>query len=94
MSGGHFDYKNYNIAMIADQIEELVANNDSNELNEWGDVVGSHFSSQTVEELKKAITILKLAAVYTQRIDYLISGDDSENSFHKRLAEDLAKLSG
>ena len=94
MSGGHFDYKNYNISMIADQIEELVAKNDSNELNEWGDTIGHHYTKETIAEFQKAIVVLRQAAVYAQRIDYLVSADDSEKSFHERLAEDLTKISG
>lgn len=94
MSGGHFDYKNYNISDIADQIEDLVVNNNSNEANEWGDVIGNHFGPETIEEFKKAVVVLRQAAVYAQRIDYLVSGDDSENSFHERLAEDLVKIIG
>lgn len=30
--------------------------------------------------------------VYVQRIDWLASGDDGEDSFHKRLEADLEKL--
>lgn len=30
-----------------------------------------------------------MAQIYTQRIDWLVSGDDSEDSFRERLKEDL-----
>lgn len=30
--------------------------------------------------------------IYTQRIDWLLSGDDGEESFHSRLKEELDKL--
>jgi len=33
---------------------------------------------------------LELAGIYLQRIDWLVSGDDSEESFHERLQEDLS----
>lgn len=45
-----------------------------------------------VEEFKKGLKILKMAAIYTQRIDWLLSGDDGEDSFKKRLKEELAEL--
>lgn len=93
MSGGAFDYKNYEISNIADQIEELVQNNNSNEVNQWGDTIGHHFTSETIKEFQKAIVVLRQAAIYARRIDYLISGDDSESSFHRRLADELAKNS-
>lgn len=35
---------------------------------------------------------MKQAEVYAQRIDWLLSGDDGEESFHERLKEDLDKL--
>lgn len=43
----------------------------------------------TFAEFKKGLHYLKLARVYLHRIDYLVSDDDGEDSFHKRLLEDL-----
>ena len=39
-------------------------------------------------------TIEELVAqgVDAQRIDWLVSGDDDEKTFHERLPEDLAKI--
>ena len=50
------------------------------------------FSEETLAEFKKAIHILKQAEIYAQRIDWLLSGDDGEESFHERLKEELEKL--
>ena len=50
------------------------------------------FSEETIKEFKKGVEYLKKAYVYAERIDYLFSGDDGEEEFHKRLKEDLAKL--
>jgi hypothetical protein len=36
--------------------------------------------------------VLRVAAVYAQRIDWLLSGDDGEESFLKRLKEELGQL--
>lgn len=91
MSGGAFDYKQYQIGYIADEIEQLIETNDSDERNEWGDTVGAHYLPETVTEFKKALRALKIAQIYAHRIDWLVSGDDSEDSFHARLAKDLAK---
>ena len=52
----------------------------------------SEFSKETLAELKKAVHILKQAEIYAQRIDWLLSGDDGEESFHERLKEELEKL--
>ena len=50
------------------------------------------FSPATIREFKKAIRLLRKAAVYAQRIDWLLSGDDGEDSFHECLEEELNAL--
>lgn len=52
----------------------------------------SEFSEKTIAEFKKAVHILKQAEIYAQRIDWLLSGDDGEESFHERLKEELEEL--
>ena len=84
MSGGHFDYKQYSIDYIVDDICDIIRKN--NEVEWYG------YSEETITEFKKGIDILQKAAIYAQRIDWLVSGDDSEMSFHKRLEEDLFEL--
>ena len=92
MSGGHFNYDQYKIEYIADEVEQLIINNDSEELDEYGSQLGSHFASETIDEFKKGLLLLRQARVYVQRIDWLVSGDDGEDSFHSRLKYDLEKL--
>lgn len=92
MSGGHFNYTQYTISEIADEVEQLILTNDSDEKNEWGEVKGYHFSPETIEEFKKGLVILRQAYEYAQRIDWLVSGDDSEEWFHKRLKHDLENI--
>lgn len=41
--------------------------------------------------MKEGIRKLKEAKIYTQRIDWLLSGDDGEGNFKKRLKQDLEK---
>ena len=36
MSGGHFNYTQYQLTQIADDIEQLIVDNDNEEKNEWG----------------------------------------------------------
>ena len=36
--------------------------------------------------------ILRLAEIYTTRIDWMMSGDDSEESMHKRLKVELEEF--
>lgn len=92
MSGGHFDYKQYQIGYIADEIEQLIIDNDSNERDQYGDLQGCHFSPETIAEFKQGLHLLRQAQIYAHRIDWLVSADDGEDSFHKRLKSDLEKL--
>jgi hypothetical protein len=108
MSGGTFDYKQYNITMIADEIEQRIERSGRPKTREelkdegwrdpeWykkypGDLNHYKYSDEVIEEFKKGVEILRKAHVYAQRIDWLISCDDSEESFHRRLKEDLDKL--
>ena len=50
------------------------------------------YSKETIKEFKKGLAILKKAYIYAQRIDWLLSDDDGEESFHKRLKEELDNL--
>jgi len=47
---------------------------------------------EVLEILKEGVKKLKEAAVYAQRIDWYLSGDDGEESLVKRLKEDLAQV--
>jgi hypothetical protein len=89
MSGGYFSYDQYKLGYIADSIEQLIRDNDSQELNNWGVAKGREYSDATIAEFKRAVELLNQALIYAQRIDWLVSGDDGEDTFHARLAEDL-----
>jgi hypothetical protein len=92
MSGGHFQYKQYELGHMADEIEQLILDNDSEEVNEYGDTKGYGYSPETIAKFKIARTVLLLAQIYVQRIDWLVSGDDGEDSFHSRLDADFDAL--
>jgi hypothetical protein len=92
MSGGHFNYDQYKIGHIAHSIEQLVIDNDSKEADEWGYPKSRGYSKDTIEAFEKAIFFLRTAQIYAHRIDWLVSGDDGEESFHKRLGKELAEV--
>ena len=92
MSGGHFNYKQYELGHMADEIEQLILDNDSEEVNEYGDTKGYGYSPKTIAKFKIARMALLLAQIYVQRIDWLVSGDDGEDSFHSRLDADFEAL--
>ena len=104
MSGGHFDYKQYIINDIADTIEsemelqgkekpqdELYSNKDF--YIEYPEEKFNYTYPNIVQEkFKEAIKALRIAALYAQRVDWLLSGDDGEESFIERLEEELNEL--
>ena len=92
MSGGHFNYKQHHLLDMADDIGSQILTNDSKEKNEWGDNIGNRYNAETITEFEKAVKALKLAYVYAQRVDWLLSGDDGEDSFHIRLQAQLKEL--
>lgn len=92
MSGGHFNYSQYNIQQIADEVEQIILDNNKTEKNQYGDTIGYNFSPETIEEFKRGLLILRQAYVYAQRIDWLVSCDDGEDSFHSRLKDGLDGL--
>ena len=90
MSGGHFNYNQNRIPDMIENIEEKIAYRSKPRYSQWGDI--EPYSKETLKELKKGVEILKKAFVYAQRIDWLLSGDDGEESFLIRLKEELEAL--
>ena len=104
MSGGHFDYKQYQISEIADLIER--------ELNKQGktkpkdEISGNEefynknpnekiyytYPKEIQDKMREAVKILKIANIYVHRIDWLLSGDDGEETFLHRLSEELSNI--
>jgi len=81
MSGGGLcNYKQFEISTIIEAIEKEIKSNKPN---------GYPYSEMTINHFKRAIEKLKVALIYANRIDWLVSGDDSEKGFHKRLRDDL-----
>jgi hypothetical protein len=108
MSGGRFDYQQYAIGNIAESIECEIERNGREKTREelkeesWRD---SHwyekypedlchykYPDEVIEKFKEAVKYLKIAEVYAQRVDWLLSADDGEETFLERLDEDLKKL--
>lgn len=92
MSGGGIGYFQYKIEETIETIQETIDTNGKPDKDRWDYPIYSQYEEDTIDKLKDAIKILELAKVYTTRIDYLIAGDDGEESFHKRLKEELEAL--
>ena len=89
MSGGHFDYDQYKIEDIATSIEEEIASNNSDAVDEFGDSIGANYPDEVIERFKYAAHTLRQAAEMAQRVDWLLSGDDGEDSFLRRWDDEV-----
>lgn len=97
MSGGHWDYIQYRFTDIAEDIEKLIEQNGKEkteeELNDTAwypeDKFHTEYPEEVIEEFKKGLEIIKQAQVYIHRLDWLLSGDDGEETFLERLKDDL-----
>lgn len=91
MSGGHFNHTQSYILEIAEKIESVIYINDAKK--DWIYDDDSHgYSIETIREFSNAIKALRTAYIYAQRVDWLLSYDDSEESFHERLKQDLDEV--
>ncbi len=86
MSGGHFEYNQRFIKDIYESIEEVI---DSNGQQIDKTYYNYTYPPEIIEKFKAGIKKLKEAYIYAQRIDWLLSGDDGDESFLKRLKEEL-----
>jgi hypothetical protein len=88
MSGGHFEYIQYRIDEAANDVRRVIA--DCGKEDQFG--YGVDYSDDTKAKFAECELMLRKSAIFLQRVDWLVSGDDGEESFHRRLEEDLKEL--
>ena len=49
-------------------------------------------SNETIDAMKEAYRQIRIAEIYATRVDWMMSGDDSEESFRERIKEDLEEF--
>ncbi len=106
MSGGHFDHKQYWINDIADTIERELniqgKEKPKDELYCNAEYYAKYpeerfypiYSDVVQKKMREAVQQLRIAAIYAQRVDWFLSGDDGEQSFIERLDEELNEING
>lgn len=108
MSGGRWDYIEYRFTDIVEDMKRLINRNgklktleemkeEAWRIVEWyekypEDKYHHKYPDKIIEKFKEGIEIIEKAQIYIQRFDYLLSGDDGEDSFLERLEEELSKL--
>ena len=81
MSGGSFDYNQYKLEEIADEIDKIL-------VRYYKDKDTYEYNKETIAKFIETRDSLERTAKMVQRIDWLVSGDDSEESFHSRWKEE------
>lgn len=84
MSGGHFDYIQYKIIELPEEIQKIIDRN--------SDVDWYRFSDETIERMKEAIFLSNILYHYIHEIDWMVSGDTGEETFHSRLNKELSNF--
>jgi hypothetical protein len=104
MSGGKFEYKQYHILEIARDIESVLLRQGKplSRSERWMDEdyyrkypeeqFHTTYSAEVQEKMKEAVTTIKKAYIYAQRVDWFLSGDDDAGDLIIRLDEDLNLL--
>lgn len=49
-------------------------------------------SDETIDAMKEAYRQIRIAEIYAERVDWMMSGDDSEECLRERIKEDLAEF--
>ena len=105
MSGGAFEYQQYHIEEIADSIKQEIieaGREIPKEIwakNHWygssfddSDRTYPTYERKTIDIMKRAVYVLRMAYIYAKRIDWMLSGDDGEDTLVERLQEELQAL--
>lgn len=80
MSGGSLEYFYYKFEEPLERISKEI---------KWGK---NKWTAETLLEFQNAVNYLKLAQIYSHRVEWLFSGDDGEDSFIKRLKEEISEF--
>lgn len=104
MSGGTFDYYQYKLHEISEIIEsEILKSGREKTEDEIKNEIKYQYISQpdkfyptlpdeVLEKFKHAYKLIKETEIYIHRIDWLLSGDDRNETFLERLKNDLHTL--
>lgn len=106
MSGGAFDYNQYKIRQIHEDIQQELDKQgkekskedlryfDKEYFEKYPKERFEHVYREDVQQIfKDGIKALKIAEIYAQRIDWYLSGDDGEDGLVSRLKDDLSAVS-
>ena len=93
MSGGTLETSPWMLRSLAEELENFVNNQWAFRLKDREPDLNKEeynyeFELRTLDKIAEAAKAIYKAAQMAERVDYLLSGDDSENTFHLRWEED------
>ena len=89
MSGGFFDYQDYRLEEMAKALRLEIAK--CRQKPEWAEA-WSDYSCSFLAEMSKAYNQLVELRVRLHRLDWVLSGDDSEETFFRKLLSELEQV--
>lgn len=81
MSGGYFDYVQYPIMGARERLAKYLEN-----------LEAGAYRPETLAKLRECEQTLRLAGHMLHRVDWFLSGDKGEETFHELWAEDVELL--
>ena len=88
MSGGYFEFNQYRIDNIVDEIQHLIDTNEDGTVDKYGDRKGKFYPPEVIDKFKEAIKYLQISGKMVHRIDYLVCDDDGIETFLKEWKEE------
>lgn len=98
MSGGHFDYDDFKIKQIGEELEIIAETNEKlkeQEIPEDNYSMKAFYSripEDIIEDIKFSGKLLKIMGDVVHEIDYYLSGDTGDDSYRERVKKILDKL--
>jgi hypothetical protein len=87
MSGGHFDYNCFKISQFADELGHEIEINEDKGFDRYGDKVGANYPEEVINRLKSIHSLILLSGELAKEVEWLYSGDSSDDSFCKMVDE-------
>ena len=84
MSGGSFDYAYYHVVKFADELDFRL--NEFRKKDYWG-YQSNYFRPATLAKLREIEALARHAAKLMREVEWLYSGDTSDDSFMENVAE-------
>lgn len=86
MSGGSFDYACFRVQQFADDLQERIDENGKEDDFGFSD----NYAPETIAELQKAQKLIETAGKIAREVEWLYSGDISEETYLDRVGKILS----